>query len=226
MTPSIHSISPLRQRMLDDMRMRKLEATTQAGYIRAVRRLAAFLKRSPRHRHCRGSAQLPVAPGRSGYLASHTGRNDHRLEVFLRCHVLALRTDGQNEPGACAAQAPTVAQPPGGCALDRSGLQPEVPDGTAHRLRHGPAGSEINALRIGDIDSQRMTLRVEQHTDRYAMLWRALLQRLRVWWRLAHAQGKMLPGGWLFPGMNPLDPLTARQPNRAVHAAAETARID
>ena len=47
MTSSIHSISPLRQRMLDDMRMRKLEPKTQSGYIRAVRRLAAFLKRSP-----------------------------------------------------------------------------------------------------------------------------------------------------------------------------------
>ena len=58
------------------------------------------------------------------------------------------------------------------------------------------------------------------------MLSPLLLQRLRAWWRLAHAQGKMLPGGWLFPGMNPLDPLTARQINRAIHAAAETARID
>jgi site-specific recombinase XerD len=36
----------------------------------------------------------------------------------------------------------------------------------------------------------------------------------------------MLPGGWLFPGMNPTDPLTARQLNRAVHAAAEAAGID
>jgi len=36
----------------------------------------------------------------------------------------------------------------------------------------------------------------------------------------------MLPNGWLFPGLNPMDPLTARQLNRAVHAAAETAKID
>ena len=47
MTTSIYSVSPLRQRMLDDMRMRKLEATTKAGYIRAVRRFPAFLERSP-----------------------------------------------------------------------------------------------------------------------------------------------------------------------------------
>ena len=46
MNPSTPAITPLRQRMLDDMRMRKLEAKTQAAYIRAVRKLAAFLKRS------------------------------------------------------------------------------------------------------------------------------------------------------------------------------------
>src|SRR5450631_4133362 len=53
-----------------------------------------------------------------------------------------------------------------------------------------------------------------------------LLERLRAWWRYAHAQGKMLKGGWLFPGQNPIDPLTPRQLNRAIHAAAVAARID
>ena len=41
------TVSPLRQRMLDDMRMRKLQPRTQAGYIRAVRRLTIFLERAP-----------------------------------------------------------------------------------------------------------------------------------------------------------------------------------
>jgi hypothetical protein len=41
------NVSPLRQRMIDDMRMRQLNGKTQIHYIRAVRRLAAFLKRSP-----------------------------------------------------------------------------------------------------------------------------------------------------------------------------------
>ena len=88
---------------------------------------------------------------------------------------------------------------------------------------------ELVALKVGDIDSQRMVLRVEQgkgRKDRYAMLSPLLLERLRAWWRLAHAQGKMLPGGWLFPGLNPMAPLTARQFNRAVHDAAEAAGID
>ena len=74
-----------------------------------------------------------------------------------------------------------------------------------------------------------MTLRVEQgkgRKDRYAMLPPLLLERLRVWWRVARAQGKMLDGGWLFPGLNPIDPLSPRQLNRAIRAAALAADID
>jgi hypothetical protein len=47
MTPLAQAVSPLRQRMLDDMRMRKLGGKTQAAYVRAVYRLAAFLQGSP-----------------------------------------------------------------------------------------------------------------------------------------------------------------------------------
>src|SRR5215471_8807694 len=47
MTPLAQAVSPLRQRMLDDMRMRKLAGQTQTAYVRAVYRLAAFLDRSP-----------------------------------------------------------------------------------------------------------------------------------------------------------------------------------
>ena len=74
-----------------------------------------------------------------------------------------------------------------------------------------------------------MTLRIEQgkgSKDRYVMLSPVLLERLRAWWKFAHAQGKMLQGGWLFPGLDPIDPLSTRQLNRAIHAAAEAAGID
>jgi len=62
--------------------------------------------------------------------------------------------------------------------------------------------------------------------DRYAMLAPVLLERLRVWWRVARAQGKMPDGGWLFPGLDPINQLSTRQLNRAIHAAAHEARID
>ena len=102
---------------------------------------------------------------------------------------------------------------------------------TALSLAYGTGlrAGEVVALKVGDIDSQRMTLRVERgkgQKDRYAMLSPVLLERLRVWWRVARAQGKMLDGGWLFPGMNPVDSLSTRQLNRAIHAAAEAAHID
>ena len=57
------------------------------------------------------------------------------------------------------------------------------------------------------------------------MLSPQLLELLRVWWREGRRLGVLLPRGWLFPGRNPVEPLSARQLNRAVHAAAEAAGI-
>ena len=82
--------------------------------------------------------------------------------------------------------------------------------------------SEVANLKVSDIDSQRMTLRVEQgkgQRDRYVMLSPQLLELLRDWWRAAR------PQVWLFPGQNPVNPMTARQLNRAVHAAKNLAGI-
>ena len=58
------------------------------------------------------------------------------------------------------------------------------------------------------------------------MLSPVLLERLRAWWRAAHAKGKMLEGGWLFPGQNPINPMSTRQLNRACHGAAAAAELD
>jgi len=52
------------------------------------------------------------------------------------------------------------------------------------------------------------------------MLSEHLLALLRAWWKIAR------PQGWLFPGQNPVNPLTTRQLNRACHAAAQAAEID
>ena len=68
-----------------------------------------------------------------------------------------------------------------------------------------------------------MFIRVEQgkgRKDRYVMLSQHLLELLRAWWKAAR------PQGWLFPGQNPVNPLKARQLNRARHAAAQMAEID
>jgi hypothetical protein len=47
MTQNNKSITPLRQRMIEDMTMRKLSPTTQSTYIRAVKNLTRFVGRSP-----------------------------------------------------------------------------------------------------------------------------------------------------------------------------------
>jgi site-specific recombinase XerD len=82
--------------------------------------------------------------------------------------------------------------------------------------------SEVVALKVSDVDSKRMLLRIEQgkgRKDRCAMLSPQLLELLRDWWRIAR------PKVWLFPGQNPVNHLTTRQLNRAVHAAAHRAQI-
>ena len=94
----------------------------------------------------------------------------------------------------------------------------------------GLRSSEILALKVTDIDSsERMCLRVEQgkgRKDRYAMLSPVLLECLRTWWRSARANHLVLDGGWLFPGLNPINPMSTNQLNRICHAAADRAKID
>jgi site-specific recombinase XerD len=66
-------------------------------------------------------------------------------------------------------------------------------------------------------------LRIEQGKggrDRYAMLSPRLLELLREWWLIAR------PQGWLFPGRNPVNPISGSQLDRVIHLAAEAAEID
>lgn len=229
MKPSSPKVSPLRQRMIEDMRLRKLELKTRNAYIRAVRKLAAFLKRSPdtaTEEDLRRFQLYLVDQGTSAITINATivglkfffdvtlGRGElmakmHPVRVPQKLPVVLSR----DEVARLIASAPNL----------RSQTALSIAYGTGLRV------SEVIGLKVNDVDSQRMVLRIEQgkgRKDRYAMLSPVLLERLRAWWRIAHAQGKMLPGGWLFPGMNPMDPMTARQLNRAIHTAAETAKID
>jgi integrase/recombinase XerD len=80
----------------------------------------------------------------------------------------------------------------------------------------------VVALKVSDVDSERLLLRIEQgkgRKDRFAMLSPQLLELLRDWYRIAR------PAVWLFPGRDPMLPLTTRQFARAVHAAANMAEI-
>ena len=219
----------LRQRMIDDMRMRKLEPKTQDAYVRAVRKLAAFLGRSPDTATVEDlrSFQLHLVDTGASPItlnATLTG-----LKFFFDITLGHSELMARMQPVKVPRTLPVVLSPQEVSRL--LGAARNVKHQAALSVAYGAGlrASEVIALKVGDVDSQRMTLRVEQGKgakDRYAMLSPVLLQRLRTWWRVGHAQGKILPGGWLFPGMDPMDPLTPRQLNRAVHDAAEAARID
>jgi len=229
MIPSTPAVSPLRQRLLDDMRMRKLGPKTQSAYVRAVRYLASFLQRSPDtataedlrrfqlHMVDRGVSPMTLN-------ATITGLKFF-FDVTLDRGELVDRMSYVHVPQ----KLPVVLSREEAARLIAAASNLKYHTALSVAYGTGLRVSEIVALKVGDIDSERMTLRVEQgkgRKDRYAMLSPLLLERLRTWWRYANAKGKMLPNGWLFPGQNPVDPLTARQLNRAVHDAAEAAKID
>jgi site-specific recombinase XerD len=229
MDSTTKAVTPLRQRMLDDMRMRRLCDKTQSSYIRAVRRLAGYLGRSPdtatvedlrRYQlHLVDQGSSPVSLN-----AAITG-----LKFFFDITLDRPELMAKMQPVRVPRTLPVV--------LSREEVARLI--AATGNLKHqtalsvaygaGLRASEVVALKVGDVDGQRMTLRVEQgkgQKDRYAMLSPVLLERLRVWWRVARRQGKMLEGGWLFPGLNPVEPLSPRQLNRAIHAAALAAGID
>ena len=222
-------ISPLRQRMIDDMRLRKLNPKTQSAYIRAVRNFTQYLGRSPDtasvedlrnyQLHLVDAGTSPISlnaaiTGLKFFFDITLGRGElmakmQPVRVPQKLPVILSREEVARLIAACT----------------------NLKHQTALSLAYGTGlrAGEVVALKVGDIDSERMTLRVEQgkgRKDRYAMLSPILLERLRVWWRVARAQGKMLDGGWLFPGLNPIESLSARQLNRAIVAAAQAAGID
>jgi site-specific recombinase XerD len=229
MDSSTQRISPLRRRMIDDMRMRKLSDKTQRHYIRAVHQFAGFLGRSPDTASVEDLRRYQLHLVDQGISPTSLNAAITGLKFFFEVTLDHGELMYKMRPVRVPQTLPVV--------LSREEVARLI--GAAANLKHqtalsvaygaGLRASEVVALKVGDIDSQRMTLRIEQgkgRKDRYAMLAPLLLERLRAWWRVARAQGKMLDGGWLFPGMNPIDPLSTRQLNRAVHAAAKAAGID
>jgi integrase/recombinase XerD len=229
MTATTPAISPLRQRMIEDMRMRKFGEKTQLDYVRAVRNFAKYLKRSPDTARVEDLRNYQLHLVDHGISPSSLNSAISGLKFFFNVTLDRGDLVAKLQPVHLPRKLPII--------LSRDEVSRLI--AAAGNLKHqtalalaygtGLRVNEVVTLKVGDIDSQRMTLRVEQgkgQKDRYAMLSPVLLERLRVWWRVARAQGKMLDGGWLFPGMNPIRPLSARQLNRAIHTAADEAGIE
>ncbi|MBS1185699.1 MAG: phage integrase family protein [Proteobacteria bacterium] len=229
MTQATRTVSALRQRMIDDMRMRKFAAKTQSQYIRAVSQFTRFLGASPDtataedlrryqlHLVDQGTSPVSLNAAISGL--------KFFFEITLDRAELMAKTHSVRIPRTL----PVILSPEEVTRL--IGAAEPLKYQVALTLAYGAGlrASEVVSLKVGDIDSQRMALRIQRgkgQKDRYAMLSPLMLERLRSWWRVAKSQGKMLPGGWLFPGLNPIDPLSTRQLNRAIHAAADAAKLD
>ena len=229
MSQSTRATSELRQRMIDDMRMRKLCDGTQRQYIREVKKFADYLQRSPKtasDEDLRNYQLYLVDHGTSpGSLnAAITG-----LKFFFEVTVGEPSLMGKMQPVRIPQTLPVILSREEVARLIAAASNLKHQTALAVAYGTGLRANEVVSLKVGDIDSKRMVLRVDQGKggkDRYAMLSPVLLERLRLWWRVARAQGKMLDGGWLFPGLNLIESLSPRQLNRAIHAAADVAKID
>lgn len=223
------SISPLRQRMIEDMRMRQLQPKTQSAYIRAVCKFTRYLGRSPDTATVEDLRNFQLHLVDAGTSPMSLNAAISGLKFF--CEVTLDRGElmAKMQPVRLPKRLPVVLSPAEVARLIAACGNLKHQTALSLAYATGLRASEVVALKVGDIDSQRMTVRVEQgkgRKDRYAILSPILLERLRVWWRVARAQGKMPDGGWLFPGLNPIESLSTRQLNRAIHAAALAADLD
>ena len=221
--------SPLRQRMIDEMCMRQLAPKTREAYIRAVVHFARYLRRSPDTATAEELRAYQLHCVKEGISAITLNATITGLKFFFEATLGRKEIMAKTHPVRVRRTLPIIlSREEVSRLIDAS---KNLKHRTALSVAYG-AGlrvSEVIALKVGDIDSKRMLLRVEQgkgHKDRHALLPPLLLERLRTWWRHAHAAGKILPGGYLFPGLDPMDPMSTRQLNRAVHEAAGAAHID
>jgi integrase/recombinase XerD len=200
----------------------------QKAYVRHVRTFTAFLGRSPDTATSDDLRRFPLHLAQQPISAGSINAAIAALRFFFTVTlerpdlVRPLRT--VNKPR----RAPVVlSQEEVGRLLEAA---PSLKYKAALSAAYG-AGlrvSEVANLKVSDIPgsspgtSHRMMLRVEQgkgQRDRYVMLSPQLLELLRDWWRAAR------PPVWLFPGQNPINPITPRQLNRAVTAAKDLAGI-
>ena len=210
---SIAPVSPLRQRLIDDMNMRHFSRETRRNYIRDVDRFATFLGRPPdtataedlrRFQVEQREAGMPVPTMNSvvsalRFFFTHTlDRPDLARRLVRVSHPRKLPVVLSRDEVTRLLNATT-------CIKHQAALS--VAYGAGLRV------AEVSMLKVRDIDSERMLLRVERGKGgqyRNAMLPTDLLTLLRQWWKLGCEQGVMHRDGWLFPGQHALKPISTR----------------
>jgi integrase/recombinase XerD len=221
---STKPVNPFRQRLLEDMAVRHFGEKSQHDYLRHIDNFLAFLGRPPETATAEDLRKFQVYLNQNGARPATFNSAVSALRFFY-CTAL-----GQPELGHQLARVnyprklPRVLSPEDVARLLEAAPGPGLKYKAALSVAYGAGlrALEVCMLRVSDIDSQRMVIRVELGKggkDRFAMLSPRLLELLRAWWRQCRSKG------WLFPGKDPLLPLTTRQLNRACHLAAEAAGL-
>jgi len=215
--------------MIEDMTVRGFNEHTRRDYVRHVRSFAAFIGRSPDTATAEELRLFQLHQTKSGMQPPSINSSVSALRFFFTVTLdrpdlsrrLTVVPQPRRIPAVLSVEEVTL-------LLRRAASAPKYKAAFATAYGAGLRVSEVVALKVGDIDSERMLLRVERgkgRKDRHAMLSPQLLELLRAWWREGRRRSLLLPGGWLFPGRNPVEPLSARQLCRAVRAAAQAAGI-
>jgi len=215
-TPSPRPVSALRARMIEDMMVRGFTEETRTDYVRRVRAFAAFIRRSPDTATAEDLRRFQLHQRQSGMQPPSINNSVSALRFFFTATLdrpdLARRLTVVREP----LRLPTV------LSVEEVTLLLQAAPGAKYKAAFATAGACPRAGRKPDPWGAEQG---KGRKDRHAMLSPQLLELLRDWWVEGRRRGVLLPRGWLFPGRNPIEPLSTRQINRAVHAAAEAAGI-
>jgi integrase/recombinase XerD len=225
------TISPLRQRMIEDMNARKLGAHSQRSHIYSCKRFAAFLKRPPDTATVEDIRQFQLHLAETGMSICNRNRImtgvKFLLRVTLRRLDLAADIYHLREPQ----KIPQVMSPDEMRRLlaVAANLKARVLLSLSYGC--GLRAGEVVRLKVKHIDRAQNIIRVEQskgRKDRHVMLSPEMLALLRQWWkaRLTHWDAGVPPEErLLFPGRKPGKPMTTRQLSRLFHEAADAAGI-
>lgn len=217
-------ISDLRRRMLTDMAVRRFSDKTQHDYIRHVEALARFLGRSPDTATGDDLRRFQLAQVESGAQPPKMNTQASALRFFFTITLGRADLANQLARTRYPRKLPRILSPEDVGRLLEAAPGPGLKYKAALSIAYGAGlrGGEVVMLRVSDIDSKRMLIGVEMgkgRKDRHALLSPQLLELLRAWWLQCRSQA------WLFPGQDPIRPMTARQLNRACHMAAAAAGL-
>ena len=217
-------VTDLRRRLLQDMSNRSFGDKTQHDYIRHIEAFAKFLGRSPDKVTGDDIRRFQAEQIARGAQPPKMNSCASALRFFFTVTLGRVDLAHQLARTHYPRKLPRILTPDEVGRLLEAAPGPGLKYKAALSIAYGAGlrGGEVVMLRVSDIDSQRMLIRVEMgkgRKDRHAMLSPQLLELLRAWWLQSRSRG------WLFPGQDSVRPLTARQLNRVCHMAAEAAGL-